>query len=269
VLTGTEQLSARDRADTLHDILTSERIQTVERLRKLRRDAEFALDAALGELGGLRERIRTDQATLELARTTVAQGNEAIPRLREQAVIARPTANVVGTDLPLVTFEAYFRGARAAAEANPGCNIAWPLLAGIGQIESRHGTFRGRRVLADGTITEPIIGIPLDGTNNTREILDSDGGLLDTDPVYDRAVGPMQFIPTTWAAFGTDGNGDGIADPHHFFDAARSAGEYLCRAGDLSDPAVLDRAILSYNRSFTYRDTVLANMAVYETYPLR
>jgi hypothetical protein len=69
----------------------------------------------------------------------------------------------------------------------------------------------------------------------------------------------MQFIPSTWARWGTDGNGDGRADPGNVFDAALAAGRYLCAGGrDLSDPAALDRAVLGYNHSEAYLRTVRA-----------
>ncbi|WP_238696547.1 lytic transglycosylase domain-containing protein, partial [Streptomyces sp. E5N298] len=73
------------------------------------------------------------------------------------------------------------------------------------------------------------------------------------------AVGPMQFIPSTWAWAGRDGNGDGKEDPNNVYDAALAAGHYLCRNGwDLSDQADLNRAILSYNNSQDYLNTVLS-----------
>ncbi|MDF3149807.1 lytic transglycosylase domain-containing protein, partial [Streptomyces sp. T21Q-yed] len=90
-------------------------------------------------------------------------------------------------------------------------------------------------------------------------IRDTDGGAHDGDTTYDRAVGPMQFIPSTWARWGADGNGDGRADPNNVFDAALGAGRYLCAGGrDLSVPAELDRAILGYNHSTAYLRTVRA-----------
>ena len=107
----------------------------------------------------------------------------------------------------------------------------------------------------DGRVSPPIIGPPLDGTGGNRLIEDTDLGVLDGDPVFDRAVGPMQFIPSTWKRWGTDANGDGKADPGNIVDAATAAGRYLCRAaGDLtlaSEPGVI-RAILSYNPNQTY-----------------
>ena len=111
---------------------------------------------------------------------------------------------------------------------------------------------------ADGTTVAPILGPRLDG-GLFAVVRDTDGGAYDGDPAYDRAVGPMQFIPSTWVRWGTDGNGDGRADPDNVFDAALAAGRYLCAGGrDLSDPAELDRAVLGYNHSQDYLRTVRA-----------
>jgi membrane-bound lytic murein transglycosylase B len=82
---------------------------------------------------------------------------------------------------------------------------------------------------------------------------DSDGGRLDGDRVNDRAVGPMQFVPSTWAAWRADGDGDGVADPQDLDDAALAAARYLCSAGnDLAGVAGWTRAVLVYNDSMDY-----------------
>ncbi|GGX31164.1 lytic transglycosylase domain-containing protein [Streptomyces lomondensis] len=161
-----------------------------------------------------------------------------------------------GGALPETVFAAYRHAEAELTRTAPGCRLRWQLLAAIGQVES--GQARGGRVTADGTAVTPILGPRLDGAGFAL-IRDSDGGAYDGDTVYDRAVGPMQFIPSTWARWGADGNGDGRADPDNVFDAALAAGRYLCAGGrDLSDPADLDRAILGYNHSRAYLRTVLA-----------
>ncbi|MGW1881550.1 lytic transglycosylase domain-containing protein [Streptomyces sp. NPDC001970] len=163
--------------------------------------------------------------------------------------------------LPATVLAAY-RGAESAlATAAPGCGLRWQLPAAIGQVESGHA--RGGRVAPDGTALTPILGPRLDG-NGFAAIRDTDGGRYDGDVRYDRAVGPMQFIPSTWAVWGADGNGDAAADPQNVHDAALAAGRYLCAGGrDLLDPYDLDRAILAYNHSTAYLRTVRAWFAYY------
>ncbi|MFF7866666.1 lytic transglycosylase domain-containing protein [Streptomyces qaidamensis] len=162
----------------------------------------------------------------------------------------------VGGALPASVFAAYRRAEGRLAREAPGCRLRWQLLAAIGQVES--GQARGGRVTSDGTTVAPILGPRLDGVAFAL-IRDTDGGVHDGDTAYDRAVGPMQFIPSTWARWGADGNGDGRTDPNNVFDAALAAGRYLCAGGrDLSVPAELDRAILGYNHSAAYVRTVRA-----------
>ncbi|EDY55144.2 secreted protein [Streptomyces sviceus ATCC 29083] len=163
--------------------------------------------------------------------------------------------------IPATVLDAYKKAATELQESKPGCNLPWQLLAAIGQVES--GQARGGRVDADGTTTSKILGPQLDG-NGFELIKDTDNGAYDGDTAYDSAVGPMQFIPSTWAWAGRDGNGDGVKDPNNIYDAALATGHYLCRNGrDLSDSGDLDRAILSYNPSRHYVNTVLSWLEYY------
>ncbi|MEU9704480.1 hypothetical protein [Streptomyces sp. NPDC047981] len=156
--------------------------------------------------------------------------------------------------LPAVVHQAYLNAQGRLATTQPRCHLTWAILAGIGQVESNQA--RGGAVDASGTTLTPILGPALNGAG-FASISDTDDGRLDGDTRWDRAVGPMQFIPTTWAVWGTDGNQDGVASPHNIYDAALAAGRYLCANGrDLSDPKQLRAAILSYNRSSEYADTV-------------
>jgi hypothetical protein len=161
-----------------------------------------------------------------------------------------------GTGLPATVLDAYQKAQSAIAATKPQCNLRWELLAAIGQVESNQA--RGGNVDAEGTTLSPILGPVLNGSGFAN-ISDTDHGKWDGDPVHDRAVGPMQFIPSTWATWGADGNGDGDKDPNNIYDAALAAGDYLCADGrDLSVSAELDRAILGYNHSQSYLDTVLS-----------
>ncbi len=69
----------------------------------------------------------------------------------------------------------------------------------------------------------------------------------------------MQFIPSTWAHWGADGNDDGKKDPNNIYDATLAAGRYLCADGrNLATLPGLQAAVLAYNHSQAYLDTVLA-----------
>lgn len=139
----------------------------------------------------------------------------------------------------------------------PSCRLSWTTLAGIGRVESNHGRFAGARLDADGRPSRPIVGVPLDGSPGVREIPDTDGGRFDGDNAHDRAVGPMQFIPSTWARWASDGDGDKLADPHDLDDAALAAGRYLCDEGrDTATPTGWWAAVLAYNNSVDYGQRV-------------
>jgi membrane-bound lytic murein transglycosylase B len=171
-----------------------------------------------------------------------------------------------GRGIPALTLRAYREAAAWAAGYDPGCRLSWTVLAGIGRIESNHGLFGGAatRFSPAGAVSPRITGPPLDG-RGVAAIPDSDGGRWDGDTVWDRAVGPMQFIPGTWRSLGRDGNGDQVADPNNLFDAAVSAAGYLCLSGgDLSDPAQLRQAVYGYNHSWSYVDAVLGWAGLYQ-----
>jgi hypothetical protein len=219
-------------------------------------EAEFQLKTAQDSLADLERRIAAADAERLALATDVESATAAIPGLETDLRRERRAATVVGTDLPFLALEAYWAAA-GAQQGESGCGLSWTVLAGIGRVESDHGRYRSSELAPDGTTTVPIIGIALDGDNETAVIADTDGGTMDGDAVHDRAIGPMQFIPTTWRSHGRDGNGDGWADPHNIYDAARSAAHYLCRIDGLGDSARLREAILTYNHSNAYVDAVL------------
>ncbi|HEY0936089.1 MAG TPA: lytic transglycosylase domain-containing protein, partial [Trebonia sp.] len=112
----------------------------------------------------------------------------------------------------------------SAAKYCPG--LSWTVLAAIGQIES-----------ADGQNVGP-----------------STAG----------ALGPMQFLPSTWAAWGTDGFGDtGAPDILNPFDAVPSAARLLCADGAATGAPGLRQAIFAYNHADWYVDEVLSLAAEY------
>ncbi|WP_152185186.1 lytic transglycosylase domain-containing protein [Segeticoccus rhizosphaerae] len=159
--------------------------------------------------------------------------------------------------IPGTVLAAYHQAADETARTDPTCGVPWWLLAGIGRIESGHAS--GGRVDSHGNTLGRILGPRLDGSMAGNAVIhDSDGGAFDGDPHYDRAVGPMQFLPGTWAGVRADGNGDGIADPNNVYDATLGAARYLCSGGaDLRTPSGLASAVLRYNHSMDYVRSVL------------
>ncbi len=150
---------------------------------------------------------------------------------------------------------AYAAAELVLASEQPECGIGWNTLAGIGRLESGHGSFGGAVLQSNGDASPQILGPALDG-NGFAAIPDTDGGAWDSDTVWDRAVGPMQFIPDTWARWGADGNGDGSSDPNNIDDAALAAGRYLCAGGGMRDAASWRAAVFSYNHLDSYVDSV-------------
>lgn len=200
-------------------------------------------------------RERAVSASSEAAPTTEATA-DADPRVVGSLPDPGWVANVAErTGIPDRALLAY-AGADLRVRADSGCEVGWNTLAAIGFVETEHGTLGGGAIREDGRAIPRTVGIPLDGTT-TDAIPDSDGGVIDGDDQWDRAVGPLQFIPQTWAEWGSDGNGDGTADIDHIDDAALAAARYLCAArGTLADGDAWVAAVRSYNDSAEYQQRV-------------
>ncbi|QZN86853.1 lytic murein transglycosylase [Cellulomonas sp. C5510] len=159
------------------------------------------------------------------------------------------------TGIPVRAVLAYGAADLAVDAEQPGCGLGWNTLAAIGSIESGHGSHGGAVLGDDGRSVPEIRGVPLDG-DGVAAIPDTDDGTWDGDVVWDRAVGPMQFIPTTWARWGADADGDGISDPDVLDDAALAAARYLCADATMTTSEGWRAAVLTYNRSDEYADSV-------------
>jgi membrane-bound lytic murein transglycosylase B len=183
---------------------------------------------------------------------THARGRPA-DQLRDWAAARAPALK-----MPTVALEAYAYAAKVAEVENPSCHLEWTTLAGIGMVESRHGTHGGATIAPNGDVTPPIRGVRLDGSNGNLRILDSDasdGGASDAG--FAQAMGPMQFIPQTWRLYGVDAHNDGVASPDNIDDAALSAAGYLCFSGkDLATPTGWLAALHAYNQSDRYARSV-------------
>src|SRR5947209_13271199 len=182
------------------------------------------------------------------------------------AASAPPPSLVVSTPgtlgIPTMALTAYRNAERMMAASEPGCGISWNLLAGIGRIESGHAN--GGATDARGTAVRPIYGPSLDGTLPGNEVVvqNSTAGRVS----YARAMGPMQFLPGTWAHYASDGDGDGAADPQNLYDSTLAAARYLCSGGlTLRDQSQVLSSILRYNNSMPYAQNVLGLAAAYAT----
>lgn len=107
----------------------------------------------------------------------------------------------------------------------PKYGISWTVLAGVGKVETNHGTST------------------LPGVHSGQN--------------YAGAGGPMQFLQPTWDAFGVDGDGDGKKDRYNPADAIPGAANYLRHNGADEGGEKLRKAIWHYNHSWDYVDNVL------------
>jgi hypothetical protein len=160
-------------------------------------------------------------------------------------------------DIPLVALQAYGYAELVVAQTTPGCHLSWTTLAAIGKVESNHGNSNGATLYPDGQAMPAIVGLPLDGKGGRQPVSDTDGGQLDHDVTWDHAVGPMQFIPSTWRAQAVDADNDGIRNPNDIDDAALAAANYLCSNGrDLATADGWRSAVAAYNMPESYRQLV-------------
>ncbi len=147
---------------------------------------------------------------------------------------ATPTAapGVSPAGVPARAAQAY----QAAAGRCPG--LDWTLIAAIGAVETRHGQHGGTTIdPGTGEVRPWIHGPALDGDNGTAAIpIGQWAGWWGLTGPWQQAVGPMQFLPTTFDAHAVDADQDGTANPHDIDDAAATTASYICSsAGDQVD----------------------------------
>jgi membrane-bound lytic murein transglycosylase B len=161
-------------------------------------------------------------------RIMLAAQQKELQRLNDQLLQSLhdaydPTAGSSGGEQILAAPAELLSLYQRAAATCPG--LPWGVLAGIGQVETGHG--RNKAVSSAG------------------------------------AMGPMQFMPATWKAYGIDGDGDGKADILDQADAVFSAAHYLCESGG-GTSTTLYQAVYAYNHSDYYVKLVLGLAAQYE-----
>lgn len=170
------------------------------------------------------------------------------------------------TGLQVAALRAYAEAElRLEAGSSSGCGVGWPTLAGLGWVESQHGTLGGRTLRQDGRSSAPVIGPALDGSGAFAAIRSTAGARVwHGDDTWEHAVGPMQFLPDTWRSWASDGDRDGHADPFDLDDAALGSARFLCAGGrDLRTVRGWVSAVLSYNHSRRYVDEVYTAASEY------
>ena len=170
-----------------------------------------------------------------------------------QQIVATSSTN----GIPSAALAAYQRAETVINAADRSCGLQWQLVAAIGRVESDHGRFGSSVLDADGTARPGIVGLALDGKGDTALVRDTDAGQYDGDKTFDRAVGPMQFIPSTWSVVGVDADNDGLRNPQDIDDAALATAVYLCAGSDdLATADGLRSSVYRYNHSESYVDLV-------------
>jgi transglycosylase-like protein with SLT domain len=247
---------------------------TLDELMDLRRDAETELAAAIVALEAATERR---SALVDRHTQLVAEAADLATRRRALDATARAVlpaaaeaftlASIPGqTGMTPRALDAYLNAELTMTELSPYCGISWRTIAAVASVEGLHGEYGNRRLGLDGRPSSPIIGISLNGVTvdnfgqTTANLTDTDGGRYDRDAVYDRAVGPLQFIPQTWTKWRLDGDGDGERDPQDIDDAALTAAAYLCNYGSLRYWTGWSTAIFGYNQSGAYVNSVKASL---------
>jgi membrane-bound lytic murein transglycosylase B len=160
----------------------------------------------------------------------LATAQEAAKRLAEAKAAAESARLASATGTAALPIPpAYQATYRAAATTCPGMD--WTLLAAVGQVESGHGRNNG--------------------------------------PSSAGAIGPMQFMPATFAQYAVDGNQDGVTDAWDYHDAISTAAAYLCASGARGGtPEGTRTALFAYNHAQWYVDLVLAaRAAIVAKYP--
>jgi hypothetical protein len=222
------------------------------------------LGSGPGQTGAVTSSVPVDQplpgVTWPADNPETAAVTLATPRSR-----AVERVDVGHYDIPATALMAYQRAADIIAKVKPSCDLPWTLLAAIGRVESDHGRFAGATLSSDGLSSPRVVGIALNGKGPVAAIPDTDGGRWDGDTEWDHAVGPMQFLPSTWSLVGVDADGDGVRSIDDINDAALGAGVYLCAGAEqgLSSAAAMQKAVYRYNDSDEYVALVMAYESLY------
>ncbi len=193
--------------------------------KEKQRAEESRRETKLGDSGGRLDPKNKEQMEARLAQLRAAEragaftmppasGTGGNPEFREQE-LQIAQEEIVALPVEPIPYRRYVQIYKASAKRY-GFEDEWYILAAVGQVESNHGRNMG--------------------------------------PSSAGALGPMQFLPSTWRDYGIDGNGDGVANIYDPRDAIPSAASYLEVGGAPND---WYKALYTYNHSAAYVRKVL------------
>ena len=236
--------------------VANRRTDTVRRYGAARAGAERSTLESVERITSATAARADADARVPGAQAAVVRATKLVADTQAKLTLITDAASSPGTDIPRLVLDAYQQAAAAVHAQN--CRLEWWGLAAVGKVESNHGRLQHAHLTATGDLIPHIVGIPLDGTDGTQVVTGGGGTFV-------AAEGPMQFIPSTWAIAGRDGNADGKVDIDNIYDAALGAATYLCTASaDLVSDEGLRVGYLSYNHSDAYVSEVLAYARAYE-----
>jgi len=214
-------------------------LNTQRQISQKRRDYNAARREQRATTDDLHRRVQELNETIDRLSTNNARTEARLHRLEaaEKARIKQSEAatgeadsayerevaqeDIVASTVDTISTKEYMELYRASA-AKYGFGPDWYVLAAVGKVESNHGQYMGTS--------------------------------------YAGAMGPMQFMPSTWETSGVDGNGDGVANIMDPEDAIPAAASYLKAGGAPQD---WYRALYSYNHADWYVKKVLAVAEAY------
>jgi membrane-bound lytic murein transglycosylase B len=176
------------------------------------------VQAAYDRLDGLLTEQQEIVSTLDAQARQLAHAERIEAQIAAERAAAAAAATTASSEATAGGIPKSYLGIYQSAAAT--CSgLPWPVLAAIGQVESGHGS--------------------------------------NTGPSSAGAMGPMQFLPSTFAAYAVDGDDDGVADIWNPADAIYTAARYLCANGAGGGPRALYNAIWHYNHADWYVQMVM------------
>lgn len=223
---------------------------TIRRVRHL----QNTVSSVNRSIGALSSRLTSDRARSLVLEDRLSTAKSHAEDASALLGLVQMTSPDPATGIPEIVLDAYRYAAAYLGQISPSCGISWPDIAAIGEMESGQATYGGTRLAANGDTYPPILGPPLDGSAGNA-LLVNPGVMFDGGGPFERAIGPMQMLPSSWESIAGALPAGLPDDPSNIFSAATGAALYLCNAAGqqgMNTIAGLESAYSSYNHSASY-----------------